>query len=218
LLNKGLSVRFEARGASMFPCIRDRQIVHVAAVIVSKLRKGDIVLAKGNSGFRVHRLVLADHNKNLFITRGDSGQQNDLPVRGDQILGLVVAKEVKLGKKSVPTELKGVGGKLLQAAARGQYLGGKLLRRSGLLLGALGLILVLAAPASRAQVAVDTSPSTNTTADLAGHADTDFHSHHISHGKSGAARWRFDEHHKQPHDHRHRRHLQRRSPHVRRCA
>ena len=161
-------MRFEARGASMSPIIRDGQVVYVTPIMVSKLRKGDIVLTKGNSGFRVHRLVLADHNKNLFITRGDCGQQNDPPLRGDQILGVVVAKEVKLGKKSVPTELKGVGGKLLQAAARGQYLGGKLLRRSGLLLGALGLILVLAAPASRAQVAVDTSPSTNTTADLTG--------------------------------------------------
>ncbi len=168
LLNRGLSLRFEARGASMFPCIRDRQIVHVTPVIVSKLRKGDIVLTKGHSGFRVHRLVLADHDKNLFITRGDSGQQNDLPVRGDQILGLVVAKEVKLGKKSVRTELKGIGGKLLQAAARGQSAAGKLLRRSGILLGPLGLLLVFAAPASRAQVAVDTSPSTNTTADLSG--------------------------------------------------
>jgi hypothetical protein len=29
LLKNGLSVRFEARGASMSPCIRDRQIVHV---------------------------------------------------------------------------------------------------------------------------------------------------------------------------------------------
>ena len=166
LLNRGLSVRFEARGASMSPSIRDHQIVHVTPVIVSKLRKGDIVLTKGHSGFRVHRLVFTDHDKNLFITRGDSGQQNDLPVRGDQILGLVVAKEVKLGKKSVRTELKGIGGRLLQAAARGQSLASKLLRRSGLLLGASGLILALFTPASRAQVAVDAT--TSSSASLAG--------------------------------------------------
>src|ERR1700674_2441450 len=85
LLNNGLSVRFEARGASMSPCIRDGEIVHVTPVIVSKLRKGDIVLTKGHSGFRVHRLVIADHSKNLFITRGDCGQQDDPPVRGEQI-------------------------------------------------------------------------------------------------------------------------------------
>src|SRR5580700_4610905 len=67
LLNKGITVRFEARGASMSPCIRDRQIVHVTPVTVSKLRKGDIVLTKGHSGFRLHRLVGADQDNDLFI-------------------------------------------------------------------------------------------------------------------------------------------------------
>ncbi|MFZ0417401.1 MAG: C25 family cysteine peptidase [Candidatus Sulfotelmatobacter sp.] len=158
LLNSGLSLRFEARGASMSPCIRDGQIVHVTAVIVSKLRKGDIVLTKGHSGFRVHRLVVIDHSKNLFITRGDCGQQNDPPVRGDQILGIVVAKEVKLGKKFVRTNLKGIGGKLLQAAARAQFLTGKLVRRSFFGIPAsltiLGLLL-FAATRLNAQVAFD---------------------------------------------------------------
>jgi len=182
LLKSGLSVRFEARGASMSPCIRDGQIVHVTAVIVSKLRKGDIVLTKGHSGFRVHRLVMIDHSRNLFITRGDCGLQNDPPVRGDQILGIVRAKEVKLGKKSVRINLKGIGGKLLQAAARGQYLAGKVLRgsrmprssqgtrsRTNILPGALCLILaLLSATSSRAQVVVDTNPSTSATADLTG--------------------------------------------------
>jgi uncharacterized repeat protein (TIGR01451 family) len=182
LLNSGFTVRFEARGVSMSPCIRDRQIVHVTPVTVSKLRKGDIVLTKGHSGFRVHRLVLIDHSKNLFITRGDCGQQNDPPVCGDQILGVVVAKEVKLGKKIVRTNLKGIGGKFLRAAARGQDLAGKVLCRSRLprssqgagngtniLPGGLGLILVLlAATSSYAQVVVDTNPSTSNTADLTG--------------------------------------------------
>jgi len=182
LLKHGLSVRFEARGASMSPCIRDRQIVHVTPVIVSKLRKGDIVLTKGHSGFRLHRLVRIEHDNDLFITRGDCGQQDDPPARGHQILGVVVAKEVRLGKTIVRTKLKGIGGKLLRVAARGQHLAGALLRRSGLqrssqgadnrtgiLLGALSLILVLlAVPTSRAQVIVDTSPSTNVTADLTG--------------------------------------------------
>ena len=60
LLNNDFNVRLEAHGASMSPCIRDGQIVHVTPVIVSKLREGDIVLTKGRSGFRIHRLVVAD--------------------------------------------------------------------------------------------------------------------------------------------------------------
>jgi uncharacterized repeat protein (TIGR01451 family) len=183
LLNQGLTVRFEARGASMSPIIRDLEIVYVTPVIVSKLRKGDIVLTKGHSGFRVHRLVVLDLDKNIFITRGDCGQQDDPPVRSDQILGIVLAKEVRLGEKIVVAKLKGIGGKLLQGAARGQRVASKLLRgtrgrrpsgdagnkKANALLGTLGLIFVLlAAASSRAQVAVDTSPSTNTTAELTG--------------------------------------------------
>ena len=57
LLQQGLSVRFQARGASMSPAIRDGEIVEVTPVIVSKLRKDDIVLAKSNDGFRLHRIV-----------------------------------------------------------------------------------------------------------------------------------------------------------------
>ncbi|MGA9508299.1 MAG: hypothetical protein WBV55_06590, partial [Candidatus Sulfotelmatobacter sp.] len=176
LLGNGFTVRFEARGASMSPCIRDREIVHVTPVIVSKLRKGDIVLTKGHSGFRVHRLVLVDHDKNFFITRGDCGQQDDPPVRADQILGIVLAKEVRLGTKIVTANLNGFTGKLLQGAARAQYLAGKLLKtirrqrgNSSSLIGAVifsaALLLV---PHSRAQVLIDTSPSTNATADLTG--------------------------------------------------
>ena len=185
LLKNGLSMRFEARGASMSPIIRDGQVVYVTPIMVSKLRKGDIVLTKGHGGFRVHRLVITNHSKNLFITRGDGGQQNDPPLRGDQILGIVVAKEVRLGRKLVRTKLKGIGGKLLQAAAEGQRVLGKLLEMAGVApparatsqaavrkqvrptLGALiVLFLMLATSYARGQVAVDSASSSS--ANLAG--------------------------------------------------
>jgi len=180
-LKDGLRVRFQARGASMSPAIRDGEMVYVRPASEVHLRRGDIVLVKGDYGFRLHRLVKADAAADIFITRGDCGLQDDPPVRGEQILGVAVAKEVRLGRTSVRTKLRGVGGILLRGAARGQSAAGKLLRRSGLrrspqgaasrsgVLGALGLILVLlAATSSRAQVAVDTNSSTNTTADLTG--------------------------------------------------
>jgi uncharacterized repeat protein (TIGR01451 family) len=183
LLNRGLSVRFEARGASMSPVIRNQEIVIVTPVIVSKLRKGAIVLTKGRSGFLVHRLVVTDHDKNLFITRGDCGQQDDPAIRGDQILGVVLAKEVRVGKRIVQAKLTGIGGKLLQGAARGQSVAGKLLRKVGfrrsssdssssdtsssssrkhlaVFMGVLALLALMAAPFSDAQVAVDSASST----------------------------------------------------------
>src|SRR5258706_1213 len=171
LLSAGSSVRFEARGASMSPMIRDGQIVHVTSVIVSKLRNGDIVLTKGDRGFLVHRLVVTKPDKNFFITRGDCGEQDDAPVRADQILGQIVAKEINVGRKNVRTKLMGFSGALLLCASRGRSLAGKVLRalrfrrlsartrgNAQILLGMPGLLLpLLAAPYSSAQVVVDAS-------------------------------------------------------------
>ena len=114
LLQNGMGVRFEARGASMSPAIRDGEIVYVTPVIVSKLRKDDIVLSKGHSGFRVHRLVVADQDKNLFITRGDCGEQDDPPLRSEQILGVAIAKEVRIGNKLMRARFNSVGGRALR--------------------------------------------------------------------------------------------------------
>ena len=106
LLKAGLCVRFEARGASMSPCIRDGEIVHITPVIVSKLRKDDIVLARSNNSFRVHRLVLVDQENDTFVTRGDCGQQDDPAVRGEEILGIATAKEVRVRTKSRACEIR----------------------------------------------------------------------------------------------------------------
>src|ERR1700685_2380268 len=71
LLTEGPSVRLGARGARLWPCIRDGEIVHITPVIVSKLRKDDIVLTRSNNSFRVHRLVFIYCQNDRFVTRGD---------------------------------------------------------------------------------------------------------------------------------------------------
>src|SRR5712672_1325318 len=88
LLEQGLRVCFQARGASMSPTIRDGELVQVNPVIVSKLRKDDIVLTKSKNGFRLHRIVAADYSKDAFVTRGDCGWEDDPTLKGAQILGL----------------------------------------------------------------------------------------------------------------------------------
>jgi uncharacterized repeat protein (TIGR01451 family) len=189
LLKRGMSVRFQARGASMAPCIRDGQIVHVTPVIVSKLREGDIVLTKGDKGFLMHRLVVAVLDKNVFITRSDTALENDPPVTGEQILGRVVAKEIKLGTIIVRTKLTGISGsfsELLLRAARGVSAAGRVARALGLrrssrsddhsstgnshkLLSLIVLLLVLfVALYSHAQVAADTADANSTSAELTG--------------------------------------------------
>ncbi|HEY6770580.1 MAG TPA: hypothetical protein VI386_38035, partial [Candidatus Sulfotelmatobacter sp.] len=167
-----MSVRFQARGGSMSPVIRDGEIVRVTPVIVSKLRKDDIVLTKSHNGFRLHRLVLADLDSDTFITRGDCGQENDAPVRGNQILGIAQAKELRVGTKVVLAKFKGLQGLILRGASRGQSLIQKALdartpdsrsksrKETNTLLTILTLLAVLlAASGSKAQVTVDASTS-----------------------------------------------------------
>ncbi len=172
LLQQGLSVRFQAVGASMSPAIRDGDFVQVTPVIVSKLRKDDIVLAKTNDGFRLHRIVRADHQRDIFITRGDCGQQNDPALHGRQILGLALAKEVRIGQSIVQASFRGMTGRVYRSAARGQYAAGKLVRkavsllavksRAGMGAGLLGLLL-FSATFLHSQVAVDSNTSSSGT-------------------------------------------------------
>ncbi len=177
LLAQGLNVRFQARGASMSPSIRDGDIVEVTPVIVSKLRKDDIVLAKTNDGFRLHRIVLADSARDAFITRGDCGLENDPELTGAQILGLAQAKEMRVGRRMVGAKLNSVSGSILCCAARAQRVTERLfsqaIRRTGLRGGSQTTVLLLAVlfvlfggGSSLAQVAVDAT--TNGTAALTG--------------------------------------------------
>lgn len=165
LLREGNAIRFQARGASMSPAIRDGEVVHVKPAAPADLRTDDIVLVKGETGFRLHRLVVADAGRDVFITRGDCGQQDDPAVGGEQIAGIAVAKEVRVGNRMVRAKLRGVGGRILCGAARGQKIAGKLLSRiaaansARIHLTVVGLIL-FSATFSRAQVAVDAFTST----------------------------------------------------------
>jgi uncharacterized repeat protein (TIGR01451 family) len=168
LLEQGLRVRFQARGASMSPAIRDGEVVEVTPVMVTKLRKDDIVLAKSNCGFRLHRIVAADPERDVFITRGDCGQQNDPALKAEQILGLARAKEVRVGRNIVQARFRGVGGWLLRSAARMQFVSRKLLARAGATNGssvatAIFCLLLLFATSLNAQVAIDSSTSASAT-------------------------------------------------------
>jgi uncharacterized repeat protein (TIGR01451 family) len=168
LLNCGAGMRFRARGASMSPAIRDGEIVQITHVIVSKLRKDDIVLTKSKYGFRLHRIVYADHANDFFITRGDCGQQDDPPLCGSQILGLARAKEVRVGRINVQAQFRGIIGWLLRCAARGQHVFINRISRveSTSMIArvfAIACILLLAAGVVDAQVALDSTSSSSAT-------------------------------------------------------
>lgn len=158
----------------MSPAIRDGEVVEITPVIVSKLRKDDIVLAKSEYGIRLHRIVCADHANDRFITRGDCGQQDDPALSGDQILGLARAKEVRVGRITVHAKFRKVDGWVLRCAARGQAVAEKILHRISpgtafvrIFYGVLAL-LILASANSAAQVVVDNTSSSSASFTTAG--------------------------------------------------
>ena len=175
LLSSGNGIRFQAHGSSMSPAIRNGEMVHVQSAVPDELRKGDIVLVKSEMGFRLHRLVVADAERDVFVTRGDCGQQNDPAASGEQIVGVAVAKEVRVGTRMVRANLRGLGGRVLCCIARGQSVANRLLDRvrtskAGAPAGSLSffslwplLFVLLAVTYSSAQVLVDAATSGSAT-------------------------------------------------------
>jgi uncharacterized repeat protein (TIGR01451 family) len=165
LLGNGFAVRFQARGASMSPAIRDGETVEITPVIMSKLRKDDIVLAKTNYGFRLHRIVRADPTQDIFITRGDCGQQNDPVLTAAQILGLARAKDVRIGRNIVQARFRTVDGWILRSAARAGYIARKSLQKLRAQTAAFGVlaVLFLLTAVGSGQVALDATTSGSAT-------------------------------------------------------
>jgi len=95
LLARGHQVRFQATGSSMYPTIRDKDVITVAAADAAGIKKGDIVLYRLGQGVIAHRVVgieQTDEGVARRVTfRGDSADLADAPVVPDQILGRVLA-------------------------------------------------------------------------------------------------------------------------------
>jgi Peptidase S24-like len=93
VLAKGKPLRFEARGESMHPSVRDGDILTVAPLAGRSLRPGDIVafVHPETGGVRVHRVVGLEPGR--FILKGDNALGADPAVGPEAILGLVVGLE-----------------------------------------------------------------------------------------------------------------------------
>ena len=158
----------------MSPAIRDGEFVVVAPANPTELRKGDIVLVRSANGFRLHRLVVADPEADVFVTRGDCGREPDPAVNAKEIVGIATAKEVRIGKITAHVPLKGAAGRLLSGATNGQHRVIRLfrgviaaairLRQAEVFSRVLAVLCFLAlARLLGAQVAVDSSSSNSAT-------------------------------------------------------
>ncbi len=95
LLSRGTTVRFRPSGRSMYPSIREGELITVEPVRASDVKLADIVLYRSERGLIAHRVVnnrtqssvLSPHH---FLLRGDASLSCDQPVEAHQILGRVV--------------------------------------------------------------------------------------------------------------------------------
>ncbi len=115
-LNRGHSIRFRAPGDSMYPTIRNGDILTVTPIETASITIGDIILYRHKSGVTAHRVVRTHQAKRrdslsilntqrsqtsapqtqtlspLYL-RGDAAVVFDDPVSADQILGKVTLVE-----------------------------------------------------------------------------------------------------------------------------
>ena len=114
LLVDGHGVKFRAPGNSMYPTIRNGDVITVTPLGASSVTIGDIILYQYKSGVTAHRVIRiakidAHHSQHsalrpqtsdlrpqtYFILRGDAAVVFDDPVSADQILGKVTLVERK---------------------------------------------------------------------------------------------------------------------------
>lgn len=92
LLERGHAVRFQARGDSMDPAIRDDDYLNVEPIADrSRIRRGEVVVMLAERGLTVHR-VLA-HRGDTILTRGDNAPEADPPLHHSRVIGRVVSVE-----------------------------------------------------------------------------------------------------------------------------
>jgi hypothetical protein len=94
LLAAGNSVRFQARGDSMHPTIRDGEHLIVVPCDAGGVCRGDIVLTRLRRGLTAHRVVRVMRSGSVEITtRGDNAITCDEAAGPGQLMGRVAAVE-----------------------------------------------------------------------------------------------------------------------------
>ena len=93
VLIKGASVRFQAKGFSMSPFIKNNDVVTISALQGKRPGLGEIIafVHAETGGLCVHRIVRKKDG--IFVTKGDNKSVSDERVPKDNILGFVTRVE-----------------------------------------------------------------------------------------------------------------------------
>lgn len=104
LLERGHAVRFQARGDSMYPAIRDDDYLNVEPIADrARIRRGEVVVMLAERGLTVHR-VLA-HRGDTILARGDNAPDVDPPLHCSRVIGVVVSVEREGKTRKLATSL-----------------------------------------------------------------------------------------------------------------
>ena len=107
VLNSGASLRFRARGGSMYPTLQQGDILLIRPVSAHWLSKGDIVLCQaGSERLVAHRIlgVGSRQKGSRFLVKGDHCGSQDGWVAGTTVLGRVA--QVERGQQNISLESK----------------------------------------------------------------------------------------------------------------
>lgn len=88
-------LRLRVTGGSMLPEIRPGSYVLIRSALPTEMTPGDVILARVESGVRLHRLVTIQGcgDNTRWITRGDNHEHCDPPLTSDQLLGVLTRVE-----------------------------------------------------------------------------------------------------------------------------
>ena len=115
ILEKGKSVRFQAKGWSMRPFIRDGDFIVVSPIENSSIKTGDVVfyLTTENKVI-VHRVIRKYKKKGRMtvLIKGDASFSSPEKVEIQNVLGKVVAVERNGRKKRLDTKFYQIKGLL----------------------------------------------------------------------------------------------------------
>ena len=92
-LAAGTVVRFRAEGTSMYPTIRDGEVITIAPVSSDEVVRGDVLLCRHDARMLAHRLVAVTTRgaERRFHFRGDAKAACDAPVGADAVVGKVIS-------------------------------------------------------------------------------------------------------------------------------
>jgi len=91
LVAAGASFRFTARGGSMYPFVREGDVLQVAPASFCELGIGDIVFYRSGDRLLAHRVIgfVSEADQVRIRARGDGFLQEDPPVSASELVGRI---------------------------------------------------------------------------------------------------------------------------------